>query len=131
PCTVPVMHPALASAVSIRAVALLAALAPRIVALGGGGYDIGNVARAWAAAWAVLNGVELSADLPPAFVEYAKRFHLRMASLWDPPAMLDDDRRARVQEDADRQVDEIRRLIFPIQRLRASGARGQGFSVRV
>jgi len=75
------------------------------------------VARAWTAAWAVLNGVELSPDLPAGFLEYAQRLRLRMASLWDPPAALDDDRRERVQEYADRQVDAIQRLIFPIHGL--------------
>lgn len=34
------------------------------VALGGGGYDVHNVARAWTLAWAVMNGVELPDDLP-------------------------------------------------------------------
>jgi acetoin utilization protein AcuC len=35
------------------------------VALGGGGYQVRNVARAWTLAWAVMNGVDLPDDLPP------------------------------------------------------------------
>ena len=42
-----------------RGVRRIVALAPRLVALGGGGYDLANVARAWTAAWAVMNGVDL------------------------------------------------------------------------
>lgn len=34
------------------------------VALGGGGYDVHNVARAWTLAWAVMNGVNLPDRLP-------------------------------------------------------------------
>ena len=34
------------------------------VALGGGGYNVDNVARAWTLAWALMNGVELPEDLP-------------------------------------------------------------------
>lgn len=34
------------------------------VALGGGGYDISNVARAWSLAWAVMNGVKLHEKIP-------------------------------------------------------------------
>jgi acetoin utilization protein AcuC len=49
------------------------ALAPRWVALGGGGYNISNVARAWTLAWAVMNGVELQEDLPESFLEEAER----------------------------------------------------------
>src|SRR5207253_4298827 len=42
-------------------------LAPKIVALGGGGYDLRNVARAWTVAWALMNEVGLPAELPAAF----------------------------------------------------------------
>ena len=44
------------------ACARIVELAPRLVALGGGGYDLQNVARGWTAAWAVINGVELPAS---------------------------------------------------------------------
>ncbi|MGO8989490.1 MAG: acetoin utilization protein AcuC [bacterium] len=46
-------------------------LAPRWVALGGGGYNISNVARAWTLAWAVMNGVELNEKLPESFLKEA------------------------------------------------------------
>jgi len=45
--------------------------APRWVALGGGGYNISNVARAWTLAWAVMNGVELNEKLPESFLKEA------------------------------------------------------------
>jgi acetoin utilization protein AcuC len=48
-------------------------LAPKWVALGGGGYNISNVARAWTLAWAVMNGIELKEDLPEAFLKEAER----------------------------------------------------------
>lgn len=35
------------------------------VALGGGGYDMDNVKRAWTLAWAVMNGVEERVELDP------------------------------------------------------------------
>ena len=34
------------------------------VALGGGGYDLDNVARCWTLAWAIMAGVELADQLP-------------------------------------------------------------------
>jgi acetoin utilization protein AcuC len=46
-------------------------LAPRWVALGGGGYNLSNVARAWTLAWAVMNGVELNEELPESFLKEA------------------------------------------------------------
>lgn len=42
------------------------------VALGGGGYDITNVARAWTLAWGIMNRVDLPEDLPESFV-HARR----------------------------------------------------------
>ncbi len=100
-----------------RTVSRIVELAPRLVALGGGGYDIGNVARAWTAAWAVINGVALPPELPSGFVEHARWFRVGARSLWDPPAVLEEPRRRLVQEYADRGVDAIQRLIFPLHGL--------------
>jgi len=115
--TDPLTHLALDVQGFARAVARIAALAPRLVALGGGGYDLGNVARAWTAAWAVMNGVELPAGIPPEFLDYSRWLRVRPASLWDPPAPLDDDRRRIAQEYADRQVDAVERHVFPLHGL--------------
>lgn len=38
------------------------------VALGGGGYDVGATARAWALAWAVMNNVEAPDEIPRCFL---------------------------------------------------------------
>lgn len=47
-----------------RAVHFLAERAPAWLALGGGGYNPANVARAWTLAWATMNRVELADGLP-------------------------------------------------------------------
>jgi acetoin utilization protein AcuC len=44
-------------------------LAPKWVALGGGGYNISNVVRAWTLAWAIMNEVELKEELPESFLK--------------------------------------------------------------
>jgi acetoin utilization protein AcuC len=97
-----------------RAFARILTLAPRVLALGGGGYDLENVARAWTVAWALINDVELPEELPPAFLEHATWFRFRTRSLWDPPAPPDKERCLHAREYVDRQVDAIRRLIFPV-----------------
>lgn len=38
------------------------------VALGGGGYDLSNVARAWTLAWAIMNGVNAPNIIPAVFI---------------------------------------------------------------
>ena len=50
----------------IKAIAYLTEEAPAWVALGGGGYNPANVARAWTLAWATMNRVELPNELPEA-----------------------------------------------------------------
>jgi acetoin utilization deacetylase AcuC-like enzyme len=63
--TDPLTHLALSVDGFAAAVRRILGLAPRLVALGGGGYDLSNVARAWTAAWALMNGVTLPSALRP------------------------------------------------------------------
>ena len=115
--TDPLTHLALDIQGFARAVTRITELSPKLVCLGGGGYDLPNVARAWTAAWAVLNGVELPATLPASFGPDARRYEFPSDSLWDPVEPLPDHRHLRAQEYAARQVDAIRRTIFPIHHL--------------
>lgn len=48
-------------------VGMIKALAPKWIALGGGGYDVGNVARAWTLAWAIMNDVQAPDEIPASF----------------------------------------------------------------
>jgi acetoin utilization protein AcuC len=115
--TDPLTHLALSVQGFTRTVARIVELSPRLVALGGGGYDLTNVARAWTSAWAVMNGVELGADLPASFGAEMRRYGFRSSSLWDPPSEVPADVRQRAREFASRQVEAIRRAIFPIHGL--------------
>jgi len=49
-----------------RAVAAVRPLAPRVLVLGGGGYNPWSVSRGWAGVWATLNGFTVPERLPPA-----------------------------------------------------------------
>lgn len=60
--------------------------APAWVALGGGGYNVANVARAWSLAWALMNGVRLPEDLPESM---AARFSAEGEGV---PRLRDDER---------------------------------------
>jgi acetoin utilization protein AcuC len=48
-----------------RIVAALMPMAPRLLVLGGGGYNPWSVGRAWARVWATLSGHDLPERLPP------------------------------------------------------------------
>jgi len=100
-----------------RAVQRIAALAPRLVALGGGGYDLRNVPRMWTVAWAVLNGVELAPTLPDAFADDLRRYGFTSRSLWDEAVDVPAEVKRAVSEYADRRVEEVQKTIFPVHDL--------------
>ena len=110
--TDPLTHLALTVNGFARAVRRILDLSPRLVALGGGGYDLGNVARAWTIAWALMNGIEPPTDLPPGFRPGVSSF--RAATLWDPPHQETDEHRRWAREFASRQVQRIQETIFPL-----------------
>jgi len=115
--TDPLTHLALDVQGFALALTRLLPLAPRLVALGGGGYDLRNVARMWTVAWAVLNGVELPDRLPEAFEDDARRYGFTTRALWDADVALPDDVKRAVADYVDRQVDAVQQTIFPLHNL--------------
>jgi len=117
--TDPLTHLALSIDGFSEAVRRIVGLAPRLVALGGGGYDLGNVARAWTAAWALMNEVALPAALPAAFVADAAPYLGARRTLGDTPLVLPVEAVRPAREFAERQVGELHRLVFPLLGARA------------
>jgi acetoin utilization protein AcuC len=115
--TDPLTHLALDVQGFARALERILPLAPKILALGGGGYDLRNVARMWTVAWAVLNGIELPGTLPPEFEDDARRHGFKSRSLLDADVPLPDELRRAVTDYADRQVDAVQQTIFPLHGL--------------
>jgi acetoin utilization protein AcuC len=116
--TDPLTHLALSVNGFAEAVRRILALAPRLVALGGGGYDLSNVARAWTIAWALMNEAPLADRLPAAFVAAAAR-HLRgRTELWDRVEPVPAGAARAAREFAREQVRALTRLVFPIHGLR-------------
>src|SRR5262249_11610784 len=120
--TDPLTHLALSVDGFAAAVGRILGLAPRLVALGGGGYDLATVARAWTVAWALMNDVTLPPALPPAFIVDAAPYLGGRRALWDapPPLPLEAVRPAR--EFAERQVAQLKGLVFPIVGARTADA---------
>ncbi len=91
----------------------LLAGAPRVVALGGGGYDMSAVMRVWALEYGVMLGVAWPNALPPACAEQHGIAHLRDATAPElPPGALE-----RSLEFAEQQVEALKRTVFPIHGL--------------
>lgn len=68
-----------------RAVARLQPLAPRLLVLGGGGYNPWSVARCWTGIWAVLNGIDVPDRLPPAAETVLRGLSWNRAAGRNPP----------------------------------------------
>lgn len=123
--TDPLTHLALSINGFAEAVRRILRLAPRLVALGGGGYDPSNVARAWTIAWALMNEAALPDRLPAPFIAAAGRYLGGRTELWDraealPPGVV---RAAR--DFAQEQARALQRLVFPlhgITRIERGGA---------
>jgi acetoin utilization protein AcuC len=86
----------------------------RWVALGGGGYNVMNVARAWTKAWAIMKGVELPENLPTSFVikhqsELGQNPTLSGSSHKNHPILA-----GRAQALARSVVERLKETIFPI-----------------
>jgi acetoin utilization protein AcuC len=112
--TDPLTHLALSINGFADAVRRILGLAPRLLALGGGGYDLANVARAWTVAWALMNEQPLPDTLPDAFVRRAAAHLGGRTGLWDPPARLPLEAVRAARGFAARQVAELRRRVFPL-----------------
>jgi len=88
-------------------------LVPRWVALGGGGYEVSNVVRAWTLAWAIMNGIELKENLPEAYLEKAARLGIYDRELREggsPPSQSSD---SGIRMEIERVVDYLQKKVLP------------------
>lgn len=83
------------------------------VALGGGGYDVSNVPRAWALAWAMMNGVDPPLGIPQAYCEACRALGLRAEPLLDGPHVVTGPTKETAWAFARDQVARLRRIVFP------------------
>jgi acetoin utilization protein AcuC len=84
------------------------------VAVGGGGYDMMNVARAWTIAWAVMNDRELSPRLPAQFVKLISRLGFPHRMLLDAMHWAQEDERNAALDAVEKSIACVRANIFPV-----------------
>jgi acetoin utilization protein AcuC len=81
------------------------------VALGGGGYEVTNVARAWTLAWAIMNEVDLDDDLPHSFEGVGRQLGFRGKTLRDSPLSIPEGKRQEARIEAERVVNYIKKSL--------------------
>jgi acetoin utilization protein AcuC len=89
------------------------------LALGGGGYDVPNVPRAWTLAWAIMNDRPLPNDLPEGYLESAMRLGYPNNSgrlLRDLPYRSDWPDHEVAWQETERVVSYLQEHVFPLVR---------------
>jgi acetoin utilization protein AcuC len=84
------------------------------VALGGGGYHVVNVARAWTLAWAIMNDVETVDELPDSFIRIIQPHGYREKKLRDERFCQDSDRRKENRTVVRQVLETVRQTILPV-----------------
>jgi len=84
------------------------------VALGGGGYDQMNTARAWTIAWAVMNGVELNPRLPAPFIKKIEPLGYPNRVLLDAMHWSEEHDRNQALTAVEKSIARLKETIFPV-----------------
>ncbi len=111
--TDPLTHLQVTSRGFVAAVTEFANLKLPWLALGGGGYDLGAVARCWTLAYGVMLGEGWPDRVPPAFAAEHDLTRLRDTVETEVPAEV----RADARQLAEESVAAIKREVFPIHNL--------------
>ena len=98
-----------------EAVKTIEAISPRCVALGGGGYHMNSVTRAWCLAWAIMNGIEPQDDYVGAIggmmlgTEYVEGGGLRDRHAYTTGPMKEE-----IRKEVQRVTHCIKETVFPL-----------------
>jgi acetoin utilization protein AcuC len=97
-----------------KAVREIRGLCPKILALGGGGYDLYRTARCWTLAWSILNNVKPEDEFAGLVGGMMFGPEMEVGSLYDRPYNSEKDIKVKALEQAQKVVAHIRKEIFPI-----------------
>lgn len=98
----------------LKVVKHIKGLCPKLLALGGGGYHILNVARAWTLLWGELNGVTLPSELPVEFNKIIDSFGFKERRLYDSPFVQGGDIKKKAILHAEKNIAYIKKHVFPL-----------------
>ena len=88
-------------------------LAPRWVALGGGGYNMANVARAWTLAWAIMTDTHIPDELPDEFLSLCSREGFESGRLRDKAYSVTGAAKEKMREEVETAVNFLKEKVIP------------------
>ncbi len=100
-----------------QAVKTLTKLAPRLLALGGGGYDLYKTARSWTLAWAILNHLEPRDEYAGVVGGMMFGPEIEVGSLQDKTIYTSGVMKDRITQEVDRILDAIKKTVFPLHHI--------------
>ncbi len=95
-----------------EAVKKMKEIAPRWVALGGGGYNIASVAKAWTLAWAIMNEIEIPDEIPEDFLKRYVQEGFRSKKMKDEMYIEKGIRKEQMKEEVKRVTGFIKEKVF-------------------
>lgn len=97
-----------------EAVKKIKSFSKKWIALGGGGYNMANVARAWTLAWAIMNDAEIPDEIPQDYLERYSKYGFQNNKLRDGFMKEDIRNKENMIEEVERVITYIKKHVFPI-----------------
>jgi acetoin utilization protein AcuC len=110
----PLTHLKLTNNSYTKALERMIEICPRILALGGGGYDLYRTARCWTLAWAALNNMEPEDEFAGLVGGMMFGPEKEVGSLYDSSYSSKGEGKERAMSEAKRIIDYIQKEIFPL-----------------
>ncbi|HBR18254.1 MAG: hypothetical protein A3G39_10690 [Deltaproteobacteria bacterium RIFCSPLOWO2_12_FULL_43_16] len=82
------------------------------VALGGGGYNLSNVARAWTLGWAIMNDKIINDELPSSYRESVVEFGLKETSLRDKPFTITGSEKEHMIKEVESTIERLKKDVL-------------------
>ncbi|MCX7990548.1 MAG: acetoin utilization protein AcuC [Proteobacteria bacterium] len=87
------------------------------LALGGGGYNPANVARAWTLALAIMADKEISDPIPDSFTDIALPYKVKINKLRDTESIKDEEYSNLIDRETSRVIEKLKKHLFPYHHL--------------
>ncbi|MBW2637046.1 MAG: hypothetical protein JRC86_05915, partial [Deltaproteobacteria bacterium] len=108
----PMTHLQMTNNAFMKAIKMITQAAPKLLALGSGGYVLDNIERSWTLAWAAMNDLEPKEE--DAITFGGMFWGDGLSSLMDRPYFLPDDIREKTTKEIKRIYRYIKKTIFPM-----------------
>jgi len=100
-----------------RVVEKLAEMCPRLLALGGGGYDLYKTARNWTLAWAALNGLEPRDAFAGVVGGMMFGPEADAGEIYDKRFVTGGRAKEQIKAEVDRVLASLKKTVFPLHRI--------------